>query len=320
MTGFNQMISLLCLIYSVCYTICVAAQIIDGKKIAAKLMHGAIHACAALREMDVVPALAVTIVGNDPASHSYIRAKKQACEQAGITATDTHFSEHIDHDTLVKHIVEQNNDPTIHAILVQLPLPAHINTDEITRTIAPLKDVDGFHPDNLGLLMAGNPRYVPCTPLGIVRMLMECDIKIAGAEVVVVGRSMIVGAPLALLLMGKSEYGNATVTVAHSKTDALDNVTRRADILIAASGVPRLITAPMVKSGAAVIDVGVNRIDDSDAPKGYRLCGDVDFDSVKNIASFISPVPGGVGPLTISMLVQNTLLAARLNTQHAQAT
>ena len=261
-----------------------SAVVIDGKAIAKKIVKEAIAECAQLKSLNITPTLAVTIVGDDPASHSYIRAKKRACREVGIETSDTHLPITVSQTELLTHLANQNNDPAIHAILVQLPLPKHINTTAIIRSIMPQKDIDGFHPDNVGLLMAGIPRFAPCTPLGIVRILIECNISISGAEIVIVGRSMIVGKPLALLLLTKGASGDATVTVAHSRTESLTKVTRRADVLIAASGVPKLITTSMVKPGAAVIDVGVNRVEDANTSRGYRLCGDVDFDAVKEIA------------------------------------
>ncbi len=288
------------------------AELIDGKSIAGKFSEQVRQECAALVQGGAsAPHLAVVVVGENPASLSYIRGKKRACERAGITTTDHHLSESTTTGELLQLIEGLNKDTSVHAILVQLPLPGHIDADAIIAAVDPVKDVDGFHPANLGLLLAGKPRYIPCTPLGIVRMLAESGVRIAGADVVVVGRSSIVGMPLAVLLMSRGEWGNATVTVAHSKTSNLAAVTRQADILIAAIGSANFIKADMVKAGAVVIDVGVNRVEDSTRERGYYLCGDVDFAAVSERASRITPVPGGVGPLTIAMLLANTLQACR---------
>ena len=298
------------------------AEIIDGKEIAAGV-HAAVHAAVLqMKARGAAPTLAVTIVGDDPASHSYIRAKKKACAAVGIDTFDTHFDSAVSDKELLHHIDTLNDDAGVDGILVQLPLPAHIDDERVLRRIAPAKDVDGFHPYNLGLLTLGVPRVEPCTPKGIVHMLCACGVPLTGARVVIVGRSNIVGKPLALMLVRKAQQGNATVTLCHSATKDIAQHTRQADILIAAMGVPHAITADMIKEGATVIDVGVNRVEDARAPKGYRLCGDVDFEAASAVAGKITPVPGGVGPMTIAMLLHNTVEAARgrESTEHANET
>ncbi|MCD6385608.1 bifunctional methylenetetrahydrofolate dehydrogenase/methenyltetrahydrofolate cyclohydrolase FolD [Candidatus Sumerlaeota bacterium] len=288
-----------------------SAKIIDGKKIAEQIRQEIAQQTEQLKtSRGITPGLAVVLVGNNPASEVYVRNKQKACEKIGLLSELHRFPEDASQDLLLKKISELNHDDKIHGILVQLPLPPHINEQSILQSIRPEKDVDGFHPVNMGKLAQGEPGFVPCTPLGIREMLLRENIPIQGQHVVIVGRSNIVGKPLALLLMQKSEKGNATVTVCHSRTKNLADITRQADILVAAIGRAQFITRDMVRPGAVVIDVGVNRIEDAYSPKGYRLVGDVDFDAVKEIASAITPVPGGVGPMTITMLLNNTLQAA----------
>ena len=288
-----------------------SAKIIDGKKIAEQIRQEIAQQTEQLKtSRGITPGLAVVLVGNNPASEVYVRNKQKACEKIGLLSELHRFPEDTSQDLLLKKISELNHDDKIHGILVQLPLPPHINEQSILQSIRPEKDVDGFHPVNMGKLAQGEPGFVPCTPLGIREMLLRENIPIQGQHVVIVGRSNIVGKPLALLLMQKSEKGNATVTVCHSRTKNLADITRQADILVAAIGRAQFITRDMVRPGAVVIDVGVNRIEDAYSPKGYRLVGDVDFDAVKEIASAITPVPGGVGPMTITMLLNNTLQAA----------
>ncbi|MGI9455990.1 MAG: bifunctional 5,10-methylenetetrahydrofolate dehydrogenase/5,10-methenyltetrahydrofolate cyclohydrolase, partial [Aeoliella sp.] len=240
----------------------------------------------------------------DPASDVYVRNKRRACEHVGIESQLHRLSAETSQDDLLKLVARLNKDEKVHGILVQLPLPSQIDSDHVLQAISPAKDVDAFHPANVGLLVQGNPRFLPCTPHGVLQLLKRTGIETSGKHVVIVGRSDIVGKPLAILLAAKSASGNATVTVCHSRTDNLPHHTRQADILIAAIGQPEFITADMVKQGAAVIDVGVNRID-------AGLVGDVAFDEVSQVAGHITPVPGGVGPMTIAMLLVNTLTAAR---------
>ncbi|MBO7741477.1 MAG: bifunctional methylenetetrahydrofolate dehydrogenase/methenyltetrahydrofolate cyclohydrolase FolD [Victivallales bacterium] len=288
-----------------------AASIIDGKKIAAEIRTELAEEIKRLKsEKGITPGLAVILVGEDPASQSYVKAKEKACEEIGVYSDDNRLPAETTQEELLALIAKKNADPAIHGILVQLPLPKHIDTDAVIAAIDPAKDVDGFSPISVGKLMLGQPTYISCTPHGVVQLLMRSGVKIAGKEAVVVGRSNIVGKPLANLLLQKAPYGNATVTLAHTRTENLSEVTRRADILIAAAGRPNTITADMVKPGAVVIDVGVNRIADPAAPRGHRLVGDCDYAGVSEVASMITPVPGGVGPMTITMLLYNTVQSA----------
>jgi methylenetetrahydrofolate dehydrogenase (NADP+)/methenyltetrahydrofolate cyclohydrolase len=287
-----------------------SAEIIDGKTISKRIREEIAERAAALSRRGVQPGLGVILVGEDPASASYVRSKQRACEKAGIYSVDRKLPDTISEEELLREVHGMNEDPAIHGILVQLPLPAHIDTQRVIERIDPSKDVDGFHPASLGRLLAGNPGFTPCTPQGIVELLDRSGVSIPGSHVVIVGRSNIVGKPLAAMLVQKHSRANATVTVAHSKTKDLTALTSQADILIAAAGQVNLITADMVAEGVVVIDVGMNRVDDPEAKKGYRLVGDVDFDGVKEKASKITPVPGGVGPMTIAMLLQNTVESA----------
>jgi len=250
------------------------------------------------------PGLAVVLLGDDPASEAYVRGKEKAAAEAGFKSVLDRRDSGITQEELLAIVRQHNEDPSIHGYLVQLPLPAHIDTDAIVEAIDPKKDVDGFHPINQGLLMRGTPRFIPATPKGVIEMLVRSDNPPAGKRVVILGRSTIVGRPLAAALLLKGNGGDATVTIAHSRTRDLPAVCREADILVAAIGQPRFVKKEWVKPGACVIDVGINRVDG-------KLCGDVDFDGVKSVAGSISPVPGGVGPMTIAMLLQNTLDAAR---------
>ena len=256
------------------------------------------------------PTLAVVLVGNDPASQSYVASKKKACISLGFGHQDYTLSEESTQEELLSLVMRLNADPSVHGILVQLPLPSHMDSDAIIEAIDRHKDVDGFHPMSIGKLLIGLPTFVSCTPLGVLEMLDHYKIETAGKHVVIVGRSNIVGKPLAALLMQKGR--DATVTVCHSRTTDLVSLTSSADILIAAIGKPLFIKASMVKEGAVVIDVGINRIDDPTARRGYRLVGDVDYERVSSHCSFITPVPGGVGVMTIAMLMKNTLQAALL--------
>ncbi|MDR0554792.1 MAG: bifunctional 5,10-methylenetetrahydrofolate dehydrogenase/5,10-methenyltetrahydrofolate cyclohydrolase [Treponema sp.] len=289
-----------------------AAIVIDGKAVAAKVKEDAKARAAGLREGGIIPCLAVLLVGEDPASLSYVSAKEQALAEAGMASKDIRLPREITEEELIARIAGFNADPAIHGILVQLPLPGHIREDAVIAAIDPAKDVDGFHPVSAGNLLLGRPGFIPCTPAGVVFLLRELGIPTAGAHAVVVGRSNIVGRPLANLLTRRDI--NATVTICHTGTVDLARHVREADILIAAAGKPALITAEMVREGAAVIDVGVNRVADPQAKKGYRLRGDVDFGPVAEKAAYITPVPGGVGPLTIAMLLQNVVDACRRQT------
>lgn len=289
------------------------ATIIEGKKVSAAIRKGLKPRIAALREKGVVPGLAAVLVGDDPASQTYVSSKARACEKLGLYSEVILRDAGISQDELLGIVRQLNDNEKIHGILVQSPLPSHIDEMTVTLAIRPDKDVDGFHPHNVGLLLLGRPALISCTPYGIVKLLEYYDIDPSGKEVVVVGRSNIVGKPVAAMLMQKGPLANATVTVAHSRTANLAEVTRRADILIAAIGRPEMISADMVKPGAVVIDVGINRIEDKTVEKGYRLVGDVAFESVSEKASFITPVPGGVGLLTIAMLMTNTVTAAELS-------
>ena len=289
-----------------------AAGIIDGKQVAADMRAEIKEQTATLREtLGIQPGLAVVLVGDNPASKSYVSAKEKACAEAGFASFDHRLPQDTSEESLLALIDRLNHDPAVDGILVQLPLPRHIDENRVIMAIDPEKDVDGFHPVNVGRMLIGQPCFLPCTPHGILHLLKRSGVSTDGAHTVVVGRSNIVGKPVASLLLQKSALGNATVTLCHTHTRDLAAFTRQADILIVASGRPGTVTGEMVRPGAVVIDVGVNRVEDPDSPKGYRLVGDVDFDSVRQVASLITPVPGGVGPMTITMLLYNTLEAAR---------
>ncbi len=286
------------------------ARLLDGKALAADLRaEAAADAAAFLAEAGRAPGLGVILAGDDPASRSYVTAKEKACAEAGIVSREILLPGDATRTQLLDAVAALNAEDAIDGILVQLPLPDPSMEDEVIAAMDPDKDVDGFHPVNAGRLVLGLPAFVPCTPAGIVEMLRRAGVELQGAEVVVVGRSRIVGRPLSILLSQKG--ADATVTVCHTCTRGLAEHTRRADILVAAAGRPGTITADMVKPGAVVIDVGVNRIPDATRPRGYRLAGDVDFGGAREVASAITPVPGGVGPLTIAMLLKNTVAAAR---------
>lgn len=278
------------------------ALILDGKALSAKIRESLKEEVAALAAGGTVPGLAVVLVGDDPASKIYVNNKKKGCEKLGIHSEEYLLAASITQRELLELVDMLNKKPDIDGVLVQLPLPGHIDERAVIRAIAPDKDVDAFHPENVGRMVAGDPLFLPCTPAGVMELLREAGVSPAGKECVVVGRSNIVGKPQAMLLL--HEHG--TVTICHSKTKNLAEVCARADILVAAVGKPRLITAGMVKEGAVVIDVGMNRLPDG------SLCGDVDFDAVEPKASCITPVPGGVGPMTITMLLKNTVKAAAL--------
>lgn len=284
------------------------ATLIDGKTVAAQIREEVRLEVERISRSDQKPALAVILVGDDPASQVYVRNKARACEKAGIHSITQTFPAEISEQQLLNEIQKFNDSPEWHGILVQLPLPAHINAERVIEAIRPEKDVDCFHPFNVGRLMLGMPVFLPATPAGIVELLHRYQIETSGKHVVILGRSNIVGKPLANLLMQKDPRANAIVTVVHSAAGDVTSYTREADILIAAIGKAEFVRKEMVKEGAVVIDVGINRLE-ADTPKGYRLVGDVAFDEVAEVADYITPVPGGVGPMTIAMLLKNTLKA-----------
>ncbi|MDO9242612.1 MAG: bifunctional methylenetetrahydrofolate dehydrogenase/methenyltetrahydrofolate cyclohydrolase FolD [Rhodocyclaceae bacterium] len=277
------------------------AKIIDGKALAETVRAELAEKVVALKATQgITPCLAVILVGEDPASAVYVKNKVAACEKAGFRSIKETYPVNVEPMVVLGKIAALNADPAVHGILVQLPLPKQFDAEAVLEAISPEKDVDGFHVENVGALMQGNPRFVPCTPYGVMKMLASENVPLKGAEAVIVGRSNIVGKPMAMLLLAES----CTVTICHSRTRDLAFHTRRADILVAAVGQPKMITGDMIKPGATVIDVGINR-----TPEG-KLCGDVDFESAKEVAGLITPVPGGVGPMTITMLLANTLEAA----------
>lgn len=287
-------------------------QLIDGKKTAADIK------AEIKAEVEQIvanggkrPHLAAILVGHDGGSETYVAAKVKACEECGFKSTLQRFESDIDEETLLAKIDEFNRDADIDGFIVQLPLPKHIDEQRVIRAVDPNKDVDGFHPVNVGRMALGLPTFVSATPAGIMELLKRYDIPTRGKKCVVLGRSNIVGKPMAILMMQKTNPGNATVTVCHSATPDIASITREADIIIAALGQPGFVTADMVKPGATIIDVGTTRVPDATRKSGWRLCGDVDFDSVAPLCSFITPVPGGVGPMTICSLMRNTLLAAK---------
>ena len=286
-------------------------QRIDGAAVAAKVMEETKARIAALASRGVRPGLAVVLVGDDPASRAYVRSKDRKAAELGLHSVKHELPADTDQATLLALVAELNADPAVHGILVQSPPPPQINEAEVVLAIDPRKDVDGFHPVNVAKLAMEDPTgFVPCTPLGCIRLLQESGIETAGKSAVVVGRSMIVGKPMALLLMKRGPGGDATVTVAHSRTRNLAEVTRSADIVIAGIGRPHFLGAEHIREGAVVIDVGINRVEDPTHPKGYRLVGDVDYDAVAPKCAAITPVPGGVGPMTIAMLMSNCVTAA----------
>jgi len=284
-----------------------AAKIIDGKAVAQQMQEEFKAEIQRLQEKEgITPGLTVVLVGDDPASQVYVKNKGLACQRVGVRSFEHRLPGDTPEAELLKLINQLNADDQVHGILVQLPLPKHINEAKVLYAIRPDKDVDGFHPVNVGKLMIGEADFLPCTPAGIQELLIRSGAPIEGADVVVVGRSNIVGKPIAMILCQKAPGANATVTICHTRTRNMTDHTRRADILVVAAGRPKAVTADMVKPGATVIDVGVNRLPDK------KLCGDVDFEGVKDVASAITPVPGGVGPMTITMLLKNTIKAARL--------
>lgn len=285
-----------------------SAVIIDGKQIAQDLRSQVAGKVSELKKKGIMPCLAVILVGQNPASVSYVTGKRKALAEVGMLDRSIELPEDISQETLLKEIDKLNKDPDVHGILVQLPLPKTIDEDKIIMAIAPSKDVDGFHPVNVGNLMIGRLGFLPCTPHGIIYLLQKMGIETSGKHAVVIGRSNIVGKPVSILLARKEV--NATVTICHTGTKNMAEITKEADILVVASGHPHTLTKDMVKEGAVIIDVGVNRIPDSSKKSGFRLIGDCDFDDLKESASYITPVPGGVGPMTIAMLMQNTLESA----------
>ena len=287
-------------------------NLIDGRAIAEKVYVDLRREIAELKTKGITPGLAVVLVGDDPASRAYVRSKDKMCRELGLHSLKLELPASTIQTELLKRVHELNADSRIHGILVQSPPPAHIDEAAIVRALDPRKDVDGFHPENVAkLVLDDSTGFVPCTPLGVQRLLIESEININGAHVVVLGRSMIVGKPLALLLMQKNADANATVTVVHSRSRDLAGITRSADIIIAAIGRAGFVKADHVREGAVVIDVGINRVEDAATERGYRLVGDVAFDEVSKKVSAITPVPGGVGPMTIAMLMSNTVKAAR---------
>lgn len=282
------------------------AQLLDGNALSKKIRSEIAARSAIATAKGVRPGLAVIVVGDNPASQVYVRNKVKACEEVGFHSVLESYSAELGEDELLARIATLNADPSIHGILVQLPLPEHIASERVLEAIAPSKDVDGFHVANAGALMVGQPEFIPCTPYGCMKILESIDYPIRGARAVVVGASNIVGKPMALLLL----QAGATVTICNSKTRDLAHHTKEADILVVATGKPKMITGDMVKTGAVVIDVGINRLPDG------KLCGDIDFDTAKYIAGWITPVPGGVGPMTITMLLMNTLEAAEKAAKH----
>lgn len=287
--------------------------IIDGRKISAEVNDETAQAVAELKEKhNLTPGLAVLRVGEDPASKVYVGMKVKKCEQLGIHSVLKVLPETITQEELLAQVNELNNDDNVHGILVQLPLPSHLNEDEVIDTIDPKKDVDCFHPTNVGKMLIGDQDgFFPCTPHGVQVLLERSNIDTTGKHAVVIGRSNIVGKPMAALLVQKAKGANATVTICHSRTPNIAELTQQADIIVAAIGRANFVTADMVKDGAVVVDVGINRVDDATAPRGYKLVGDVDYDNVAPKCSAITPVPGGVGPMTIAMLMKNTVKAAK---------
>lgn len=285
------------------------STLLSGKTVSKSVYESLVPRIAKLKEKHITPGLAAVLVGEDPASQVYVRNKTNQFQKHDLFTETYTLTAETSENELIQLIKKLNADDRFHGILVQLPLPKSINKQKVLMSVHPEKDVDGFHPQNLGLLTAGNPRFIPCTPKGILKILDHHKIDTEGKRVVVVGRSNIVGRPVSILLSLKSKSGNATVTLCHTRTENQSEITKSADILISATGSPGYITGEDISEGAVVIDVGINRVED-DSEKGYSLVGDVDFDSVKEKASAITPVPGGVGPMTIAMLVENTVEAA----------
>ncbi len=288
------------------------AKIISGTQIAAEIREELKGRVKKLSEKGVTPSLAVVLVGEDPASISYVTAKAKGAEEIGMHEETIRLPADTPEEEVIKTVDKLNKDPKFHGILVQLPLPKHVSTDKVINYISPEKDVDAFHPVNVGKLLRGEPCPLPCTPHGVQELLIRSGYDPGGKHVVICGRSNIVGKPLAAILMQKKKGANATVTVCHTGTKDLPSFSRQADIVVAAMGSPKAITADMVRDGAVVIDVGVNRVEDKTREKGFRLVGDADFEAIKEKAEAITPVPGGVGPMTVTMLLMNTVEAAEL--------
>ncbi len=289
-----------------------SASIIDGRRIAADIKQEAAQETELLRSKGIIPGLATVLVGEDPASQTYVGMKRKTCEELGMHSIFEKHDADMSEADLLALVDRLNKDPEVHGVLVQLPLPKHIDDKKVLLLIDPDKDVDGFHPMNVGRMMVGEPRFLPCTPAGVVELLMRTGNAPSGKEVVVVGRSNIVGKPVAVMLMQKNPRADATVTVCHSRTKGLPEVVRRGDIVIAAMGSPEFIKGEWIKPGAVVIDVGTNRVDDPTRERGWRQVGDVEFERAKEVASAITPSPGGVGPMTIALLMANTVRAAKL--------
>lgn len=287
-----------------------SAVLLDGKATSEAIRAELREQVAALARRGVQPGLAVILVGDNPASASYVKAKTRACAELGMAGETLTYPESVSHDELMARVRKLSADPRYHGILIQLPLPEHLDSPSLLEAVVPEKDVDCFHPRNVGCLLLGRPTYAPCTPAGIIELLVRNGINPGGKHVVIVGRSNIVGKPLSALLIQKSPHGNATVTVCHTGSGDLSRYTRSADILVAAMGKAEIITGAMIKPGAVVVDVGMNRIPDSSKKSGYRLVGDVQFETAKEVASAITPVPGGVGPMTVTMLLVNTVQSA----------
>jgi methylenetetrahydrofolate dehydrogenase (NADP+)/methenyltetrahydrofolate cyclohydrolase len=285
------------------------AQIIDGKKISSEIKNALKEKLTSLEKKGIVPGLAAVLVGDNPASQVYVNMKAKACEEVGIHSEVYRYPKELSESDLLEKVEELNHKKSIHGILVQFPTPDQISEEKVILAIDPNKDVDGFHPFNVGMMLAGKPTFLPCTPLGIQELLIRSGNDPSGKHVVILGRGSLVGKPLATMLFQKAQGANATVTICHTATKDLTSFTLQADILIAAMGKTKFVTADMVKPGVVVIDVGTNRIEDPSSKSGYRLVGDVDFDSVKEVARAITPVPGGVGPMTIAMLLSNTVKA-----------
>ena len=286
------------------------AKLILGKEVSEEIYGELRQRIDALKARGVTPGLAVVLVGEDPASQVYVRKKGEMCESLGMKSVTVRMPADTTQEELMAKVDELNRDPTIHGFLVQLPLPSHLDEEQVINAISPSKDVDCFHPTNVGRVLIGNPDFLPATPAGVQQMIIRSGVETSGKHVVVIGRSNIVGKPMAAMMLQRGLGADSTVTVVHSRTKDLPSITRQADILIVAIGKPRFVTPDMVKDGAVVIDVGTNRIEDPTQPKGSRLVGDVDFDSVKDKVSAITPVPGGVGPMTICMLMANAVKAA----------
>ncbi|MFZ1948359.1 MAG: bifunctional 5,10-methylenetetrahydrofolate dehydrogenase/5,10-methenyltetrahydrofolate cyclohydrolase [bacterium] len=288
-----------------------SAVLLEGKPLARQIEAEVAREASRLKTEGVAPCLAVALVGDDPASAVYVAGKEKACLRVGISSRTLRLPASVRLDQVISAVEELNGDPAVHGILVQMPLPAAIDSHAVMCALSPAKDVDGLAPENLGKLLLGSPYTVPCTPAGIVELLGHAKVNIEGAEVVIIGRSNIVGKPLAAMLMQKARGLNCTVTVCHSATRDIAGLAGRADLVVVAMGSPRFLKARMIKPGAIVVDVGISRVPDKGAERGYVLVGDADFDDLKEKASYITPVPGGVGPLTVAMLLRNTIKAAR---------